>query len=272
MKVEKKNYKYLNTYSSLFLITTVIVAWLYTIFGIGMNMSAWKMTLMEYNHIFSSEVSFKMDNMSANTNIFSTQYFISLFFMWAFMMIAMMLPSAIPIFSMYDKIYTERINKNYKLLKPISFICVYIFVWIIFSLIATLLQIILLNVNNFNALNFKSSKTISSIIFIFAGIYQFSPLKNFCLYYCQNPIEILSKINFNNFKSQLKVSLKHAIFCLGCCWALMLILFSVGVMNLLWISIISIYVFVEKNIVKTKYLDNLTGVILITLGITTYFK
>ena len=259
------NFKNINFLTTLFLISIIVISWVYTIFGIGMDMSAWKMTLMEYNQVFVSDNKTTMKDMKTYT--FSNQYFISLFFMWTFMMIAMMLPTAYPVFVMYNKIYKERKENKFNLLNPIFFITMYMLVWSFFSFLATLLQIILLEYNSFNLSNFKTTNTISSILFIFIGIYQLTPLKNFCLYYCRNPIEILSKLNFNNLSSQFTVSYQHALFCLGCCWALMLILFSVGVMNLLWISIIAIYVFFEKNVFRDKKFDILVGLLLIMFGI-----
>ena len=228
-------------------------------------MSAWKMTLMEYNQVFVSDNKTSMKDMKTYT--FSIQYFLSLFFMWTFMMIAMMLPTAYPVFIIYNNIYKERKEKKLNLLNPIFFITMYILVWAIFSFFASLIQTILMEYNSFNLSNIKTTNTISSILFVFIGIYQFTPLKKFCLYYCRNPIEILSKLNFNNLSSQFKVSYQHALFCLGCCWALMLILFSVGVMNLLWISIIAVYVFFEKNIFRSKIFDILLGLLLVIFGI-----
>ena len=262
--------KNFNSIIFIFLFITIVISWIYTIFGVGMDMSAWRMTLIEYNYLSSNSNTSAMHKMNNEMNIFTFHYFTSLFFMWSFMMFAMMLPSAFPVFVMYNKIYIERTKKNLSLLNPIIFILGYLLIWTVFSFLATLLQIFLLHINSFNLMSFKTSQFISSSIFILAGIYQFTFLKNICLYYCRNPIDILSNINFDSYNNQFLVSIRHALFCLGCCWALMLILFSVGVMNLLWITFISFYIFCEKIVNKSKTLDIAIGFLLIFLGIKNY--
>ena len=87
-------------------------------------MSAWKMTLMEYNQVFVSDNKTTMKDMKTYT--FSNQYFISLFFMWTFMMIAMMLPTAYPVFVMYNKIYKERKENKLNLLNQFFYYYVYV--------------------------------------------------------------------------------------------------------------------------------------------------
>jgi predicted metal-binding membrane protein len=103
-------------------------------------------------------------------------------------------------------------------------------------------------------------------LFMLAGIYQMTPLKNSCLHYCRNPIELLSnKKIFDNLGS-FYIGIKHGIFCVGCCWPLMFLLFYSGVMNILWIAGLSFYILIEKYIVSGKKLNFLTGVILILFG------
>ena len=77
---------------------------------------------------------------------------------------------------------------------------------------------------------------LGGILFILAGIYQMTPLKDSCLYYCRNPIELFSSNKIFSNWSAFYVGLKHGFFCVGCCWILMLLLFYVGVMNLFWIA------------------------------------
>ena len=161
----------LNRYHrSLILIILILISifsWFYTITGVGMNMSAWQMTLMNLNLISHSN-SMEMMEHGKNYNIFLD--FILLFFMWFFMMIAMMLPSAFPVILMFDKISKEREKLNYKYVQTLNFIFSYVIVWAIFSLFITFIHLIMQNYSLLNSSSMSVGKNIGGIIFIFAGI------------------------------------------------------------------------------------------------------
>ena len=231
------------------LIIVSLSSWFYTIAGIGMNMSAWKMTLINLN-ITELDHSANMQ-INKNHNYFFSEI-IFIFLMWVMMMIAMMLPSAIPFIIIFDKISFERRKKNYKYASTFYFTLSYLLVWIAFSFFASILHILLefYEVLKFSKLNFGN--LMGSFLFIFAGIYQMTPIKNACLRYCRNPIEFLStKKIFDNYES-IKVGFQHGAFCVGCCWPLMLLLFYAGVMNILWILGLSFYVIIEKYLAIGK--------------------
>ena len=130
---------FLNRYHrSLILIILILISifsWFYTITGVGMNMSAWQMTLMNLNLISHSN-SMEMMEHGKNYNIFLD--FILLFFMWFFMMTAMMLPSVIPFVIMFQKINEDRKKLHYQYVATINFALSYIAVWGLFSFLATL--------------------------------------------------------------------------------------------------------------------------------------
>ena len=229
-----------------------------------MNMSAWKMTLINLN---VSDLSHSMKNKMAGNQNLNLIDFIFLFFMWLFMMIAMMLPSAVPFIMMFDKISYERKKYNYKFVSTIYFILAYLFVWILFSLLSTILHFILEFNNIINTHTLSVGNLLGSFLFIFAGFYQMTPLKYACLKYCQNPIELLSNNKIFYKLGAFNIGIKHGIFCVGCCWPLMLLLFYSGIMNLVWIIGLSFYVIVEKYLFKTRKFNLLTGAILILIGV-----
>ena len=212
-----------------------------------MEMSALEMTFQNHKILSTS-----MHIINAKEGSFNLIYLTSLFFMWLAMMVAMMLPSAIPVIMLFDKISNERKKLHYKYVPTINFTLSYIFAWSFFCLVATAIHYFFEVFNILNPVSLKVGSLIGGLLFIIAGIYQMTPLKEACLRYCRNPIEILGgKKIFNNLDA-FYVGLKHGIFCIGCCWILMLLLFYVGIMNILWIAGLSIYILVEKYLLKAK--------------------
>ena len=225
-------------------------------------MSAWDMTMQKY------QINLSSTNMASNIkNPLNPLYTISLFLMWLIMMVAMMLPSAIPVVLMFDKISNERKRLGYNYVKTFNFVFSYIFIWTLFSILATAIHIALQLLNILNPMSLSVGYNIGALIFIFAGVYQMTPLKNVCLYYCRNPIEIFSEKKIFDNLNALSVGLKHGLYCVGCCWVLMFLLFYSGVMNLLWIAGLSLYVLIEKYVIKIKIFNYLSGLILIFWGI-----
>ena len=263
--LEKDN---LIVYLSIFLI--VIITGLYTIFGIGMPMSAIEMTKM--SGIFSMSSSMEMNmNMGSNNmdmkNRWSISMAISMFLMWWLMMIAMMTPSAAPtllLFHSLKKIWSEgKKALSYTYL----FLFGYLIIWAIFSLIACIIHKFFdtSSITDVAMMQLKSVQ-FSGILLITAGVYQFTPLKNACLEKCRTPIDFLSSNNRKGAKGSFIMGAHHGLFCLGCCWALMALLFVGGVMNLFWITGLALYVLIEKIIIKAGWLDKIMGLILIFFG------
>ena len=271
--LEKDN---LIVYLSIILI--IIITGVYTIFGIGMPMSAIEMTKM--SGIFSIPSAMDMDmnvgsnnmNMdmgSNNMNMgWSFSMAISMFLMWWLMMIAMMTPSAAPTLLLFHNLKRIGSERKRALSYTYFFLSGYLIVWAIFSLIACILHKFFDNssITDIGMMQIKSIQ-FSGILLIAAGIYQFTPLKNACLEKCRTPIDFLSSNNRKGAKGSFIMGAHHGLFCLGCCWALMALLFVGGVMNLFWITGLALYVLIEKIIIKARWLDKIMGLILIVFGI-----
>ena len=245
------------------LIFLILFSWIYTILGFGMEMSAWKMTLMNYK---KNSMSIDATIMFGENNI-NIMYVIMHFFMWFLMMVAMMLPSATPVILMFDRISSQRKKLQYKYVPIINFVLSYLVIWGLFSFLATAIHLIFERYGLLNSSSLSVGHIIGGILFVMAGIYQMTPFKNSCVYYCRNPIELLSTKKIFNNLGAFYVGIKHGMFCVGCCWVLMLILFYVGVMNIFWITILSLYVLVEKYLFKDRKYDFLAGLILILWGL-----
>ena len=263
--LEKDN---LIVYLSIFLI--VIITGLYTIFGIGMPMSAIEMTKM--SGIFSMSSSMEMNmNMGSNNmdmkNRWSISMAISMFLMWWLMMIAMMTPSAAPTLLLFHNLKKIGSEGKKALSYTYLFLFGYLIIWAIFSLIACIIHKFFdtSSITDAAMMQLKSVQ-FSGILLITAGVYQFTPLKNACLEKCRTPIDFLSSNNRKGAKGSFIMGAHHGLFCLGCCWALMALLFVGGVMNLFWITGLAFYVLIEKIIIKAGWLDKIMGLILIFFG------
>jgi predicted metal-binding membrane protein len=264
--LEKDN---LIVYLSIILI--IIITGVYTIFGIGMPMSAIEMTKM--SGIFSIPSSMDMDmNMGSNNmNMgmgWSFSMAISMFLMWWLMMIAMMTPSAAPTLLLFHNLKRIGSERKSALSYTYFFLSGYLIVWAIFSLIACILHKFFDNssITDIGMMQIISIQ-LSGTLLIAAGIYQFTPLKNACLEKCRTPIDFLSSNNRKGAKGSFIMGAHHGLFCLGCCWALIALLFVGGVMNLFWITGLALYVLIEKIIIKARWLDKIMGLTLIVFGI-----
>ncbi|MFM5950330.1 MAG: DUF2182 domain-containing protein [Novosphingobium sp.] len=167
------------------------------------------------------------------------------FSMWWTMMIAMMLPSAAPTILLYAKASSPGDAKTPP--STAGFLIGYLFAWGAFSLLATGVQAVLERTGFISDMLLASrSRWLSAGILFAAGIYQLTPIKNMCLRHCRNPGQFLSR-NFRPGRSgALQMGLIHGTYCIGCCWLLMLLLFVGGVMNLVWIALLTLMVAAEK--------------------------
>jgi len=190
-----------------------------------------------------------------------------MFFMWWFMMIAMMTPSASPTLLLFHNLKKMGPERDVATFSTYLFLVGYLTCWGVFSLFACISQVILeyLGLISGMMMQFKSTK-LSGALLIVAGAYQFTPLKNACLEKCRSPIDFLSSNNRKGYRGSLLMGAHHGLFCLGCCWALMALLFVGGVMNLFWIIGLALYVAIEKLLKNIYWLDKVLGLLLIGVG------
>jgi predicted metal-binding membrane protein len=187
--------------------------------------------------------------------------------MWSVMMIAMMLPSATPMILIFSTVNRKRQLLGNPFVPTWIFLSGYLLVWIGFSLLATGGQWSLHNLSLISPRMKIINPLVSGIILIAAGIYQFTPIKDVCLKNCQSPLDFIMG-NWRNGKlGTLFMGLQHGKYCVGCCWAFMILLFVGGVMNLLWVAMIAIFVFIEKAAPVHYWLGKVAGFLLAAWGI-----
>lgn len=179
------------------------------------------------------------------------------FVMWAVMMAAMMLPSAVPM--LHARIVTGK-AAALSFRQCAAFALGYICVWTGASLIATALQWGLDHGRLLDPMLASTSTALSALLLIGAGAWQLTPLKRRCLARCRAPLAFLLSAWRPGVRGSAVMGLHHGVLCLGCCWGLMLLLFVAGVMNLAWVVAIAVWVLVEKIVPRAEWLVPVAGV------------
>jgi predicted metal-binding membrane protein len=190
----------------------------------------------------------------------------TLFLMWAVMMVAMMLPSAGPTILLVLGAHRRRGGGD-SALASACFAGGYLAVWTAFSGIAALAQWGLHRAAILSPEMTAAVPLFSGTLLIAAGIYQWLPLKYACLSHCRSPLAFLARHWRTGLGGSFRMGLLHGAFCLGCCWALMALLFVGGVMNLLWVGILTAFVLVEKLAPHGLLVGRAAGVILAAWGL-----
>lgn len=190
---------------------------------------------------------------------------LALFIMWAVMMAGMMLPSAAPVVLLILSVYRRRGDRLARV-SSVAFVGGYLFVWTMFSAGAAVTQIGLHRAALLTPDMASGSAVVGGAILLMAGLYQWLPIKNTCLTHCQSPLGFITQHWREGVTGGAMMGARHGLFCVGCCWALMALLFVVGVMNLMWVAIIAAFVMVEKLSPKVPHVGRVAGVLLILWG------
>lgn len=188
------------------------------------------------------------------------------FAMWAVMMVGMMTASAAPVLLLFAGIHRGR-GAPGTLGMVVAFGVGYLFVWTTFSAGAALAQWGLHQAAMLSPAMTTSSARLSGAILVAAGVYQLTPFKGTCLTSCRSPLGFLMSSWREGTAGALRMGIAHGAHCLGCCWALMCVLFVVGVMNLVWVAAITIFVLVEKIGPAGAVVARVAGVTMIIAGV-----
>jgi predicted metal-binding membrane protein len=238
------------------LILVAVLCWAWILTGAGMGMSGFEMT---------RHSQMGMDMMGKGS--WDLPYIVLMFFMWWIMMIAMMLPSATPVILLAAAL-NRRAKPDRMPYGPVSlFAAGYLLMWAVFSVIAVAMQWLLQETELISGMLRSKSPVFSAILLIVAGIWQFTSWKYACLRNCRNPVEFLTQKTRRGKAGALIMGMHHGLYCLGCCWFLMVILFVGGVMNLYWIAGLAVYVWVEKVLPAGEIVSKVMGGLLIAWGI-----
>jgi len=188
--------------------------------------------------------------------------------MWIVMMIGMMTPSVAPMILIYARVGRQAEISGQPFAASAWFAAGYLVAWTGFSLAATFAQWALQRAALLNPMMESASNVLGGVVLIAAGVYQWTPLKEVCLSYCQAPLTFIMR--HGGFRREasgaLALGFRHGLYCIGCCWALMLLLFVGGVMNLLWIAALAALVLLEKLVPFGKLVSRVAGAAFIAMG------
>jgi predicted metal-binding membrane protein len=192
------------------------------------------------------------------------------FGMWAVMMAGMMLPSAAPMILLYARVGRQAAAQAKPFAATGWFAGGYLLAWASFSVFAALLQALLTRATLLTPAMASTNDVMGGLILIAAGIYQATPLKDRCLANCRAPLAFIQR--HGGFQRRawpsLGLGMRHGLYCIGCCWALMLLLFVGGVMNLVWIASLAALVLLEKTMSDGRAISRAVGIGLFIGGLT----
>lgn len=187
--------------------------------------------------------------------------------MWAVMMVAMMIPTATPMILVFARIHRARALQGRVGVPTAAFVLGYVAVWTVFSLVAAVTQNGLRAAAMLSTDMATTSPLLGGSLFIAAGIAQWTPLKRACLAACRSPMAFVMSQWREGYGGALVMGLRHGVYCLGCCWAIMALLFVSGVMNLLWVGLIATAVLLEKVLPRGDLVGRVAGLALMGGGV-----
>jgi predicted metal-binding membrane protein len=180
---------------------------------------------------------------------------------WGIMMAAMMLPSALPMIGLYAATQRRRPDATAASGALVAlFTLVYLALWaatgvpMYFAGVA--LSVVTPTARAYGV----------AVVLVAAGLFQFSPLKQVCLRQCRSPLGFLLGHWRAGWRGGLALGWSHAAYCLGCCWALMVVLVAAGAMGLTWVLLVAVVVAAEKVLPGGEWVARITGIALVVLG------
>ncbi|MBT5264666.1 MAG: DUF2182 domain-containing protein [Rhodospirillaceae bacterium] len=224
-----------------------VASWVYVLSGAGLDMSA------------AAHMAKPAD--------WSAGYLSVLFVMWWVMMVAMMLPSAMPMIMLFATINRKAAERAAPTVSTLVFVGGYLAVWGGFSIAAVIAQWQLAMARLLSPMMESSSLFFGGLLLLAAGIYQLTPLKDACLRHCRSPMAFIMSRWRPGPLGAFRMGLDHGAICLGCCWVLMSLLFYGGVMNFAWIAGLTVYVLVEKFAPFGDKIGRYAGGVLIIWGV-----
>jgi len=192
--------------------------------------------------------------------------FVYMLVMWSVMMVAMMLPSATPGVLLFHRVGEQRAANGRANASTAIFVSGYLLAWFGFSVLATLANWALHAGGALSSMMGRVAPSAGGALLIAAGAFQFTPLKRACLKHCRTPMGFLTQHWREGNGGALLMGLHHGVYCLGCCWLLMALLFVLGVMNLAWVAALTVAVLAEKLLPGGERIGWGLGALLIVWG------
>jgi predicted metal-binding membrane protein len=236
----------------------VVLAALLVITGLALGYTAWLATGFDMSGMMSPEFA-----------PWSAGHFSFMLAMWIVMMIGMMTPSVAPMVLLYAGIARQANARGTPFAAAGWFASGYLLAWIAFAAVATLAQWWLESRALIRPMMAGTGRTAGALVLVATGIYQWLPVKQACLSQCGAPLAFVQRHGgfAPSAGGSVRLGVLHGLYCIGCCWALMALLFVFGVMNLVWIAGLMVYVLAEKLVPAPRLLARVAGVAAIAAGV-----
>jgi predicted metal-binding membrane protein len=194
-------------------------------------------------------------------------YFALMFAMWWVMMVAMMLPSAAPLVLLFATVHRKNRLQGGAYVPSAIFAGGYLIAWGGFSLLAVIVQWGFERLLLLSPMMTTTSAYLGGALLIGAGVYQLTPLKHACLRHCRSPMNFIAHHWREGAGGAFRMGVEQGLFCLGCCWVLMVLLFHGGVLDLWWIGGLALYILIEKLAPAGHWLGRFAGALLVAWGV-----
>ena len=189
------------------------------------------------------------------------------FLMWMVMMVAMMLPPVTPWILFHARLNSERSGAVSAFPATSAFVAGYFTVWGAFSAVAAVAHVLLQRASILAQQQLVIAPLAGGFLLVLAGAYQLSPLKSACLAHCRSPLSFFLAEWRDGPTGSYRMGLRHGAYCVACCWALMVLSFALGVMNLLWMGLLTLFLCVEKIAPGGMRISRLSGILLVVWGV-----
>jgi predicted metal-binding membrane protein len=189
--------------------------------------------------------------------------------MWTTMMAAMMLPSVTPMVLLFDRVSRSKAGNVSPVLKTLPtalFVAGYLLVWTAFGLLAFAVGAALGVLGGYLPALAAHRSIVVGVLLAGAGLYQFTPLKRACLKHCRSPLDYLAHHWHTGRGAAVQLGLHHGLYCIGCCWGLMLVLCAVGLMSLPWMGLVALVILMEKVLPRERWLCWAIAALLLLAG------
>src|SRR5436190_4838237 len=215
-----------------------------------------------------------MPGMDMSGTAWTAKLFLVNLAMWSVMMAGMMTPSVAPMILLYGRVARQATLQGKPFASAGWFGGGYLLSWAVFSFVATGAQYFLDRAALLTPAMAIASHRLGGLVLVIAGVYQWTPLKDSCLKQCRAPLSVIQQ--HGGFKPEITGSLalgiRHGLYCIGCCWGLMVLLFAGGVMNLAWVAALAALVLIEKLAPGGRVLARIAGIGLIAAGAWLLYK
>ena len=198
---------------------------------------------------------------------FSVTHMLLYIVLWGVMMVAMMFPAIVPVAGIFATMARQRREQQLPSTPVWVFVAGYALLWTLTGSVGYAADLTMQTLPARFPMLKTYSTPISGALLIGAGLYQLTPLKDRCLAHCRSPFAFLMAHWRDGYGGAFQMGVSHGLYCLACCWSLMMVMFIMGTMNLVWMGILTIAIFLEKSLSAGPTFGRGVGTALIVLGI-----